>query len=255
MLISVTPAAVAVNTIKSRVSAVTGIASPVVSPLLIVPIATTPVSGGANVTIAPGIGANVLSGVVELYSCAVRVTVVPTRANATVVLKYAAIEVIVPSLGTEKAKFVNKPGPPVKSIVAPNTVASVVEVPKPTIAGSPANPPNIVVGATGNPDANGIIAPAPAGPVSPVAPVGPVGPVAPVGPVGPVGPVSPVAPVGPVGPVAPVAPVGPVGPVAPVAPVGPVGPVAPVGPVGPVSPVAPVGPVAPIAPVGPVGPV
>ncbi len=53
------------NTIISRVSAATGIDRPVVMPLLVVPMATTPVRAGANVTAAPGIGVKVLSGVVD----------------------------------------------------------------------------------------------------------------------------------------------------------------------------------------------
>lgn len=81
------PSAVAENTSSNRVSAVTGMASPVVIPLLIVPRAKTPVNGGAKVTSAPGTAVKVLSGVGELNNCAVRVTVVPTRVKAAVVLK------------------------------------------------------------------------------------------------------------------------------------------------------------------------
>ena len=53
------------NTINKRVPAVTGIFSPFVSPLATVPMLTSPVRPGANVTTAPGIGAKVLSGVVD----------------------------------------------------------------------------------------------------------------------------------------------------------------------------------------------
>ncbi|AFZ89769.1 hypothetical protein B938_03695 [Bacillus velezensis AS43.3] len=51
------------------------------------PIDNMPVRGGAKVTDAPGIGVNVLFGTVELYNCAVIVTVEPTSDNAAVVLK------------------------------------------------------------------------------------------------------------------------------------------------------------------------
>lgn len=60
---------------------------PVVMPDATVPIASTPVKAGASVTVAPGMAVNVLSGVGELYSCAVIVMVDPRRFNAAVVLK------------------------------------------------------------------------------------------------------------------------------------------------------------------------
>jgi hypothetical protein len=103
VLTSDKPAAVAENTINNLVCPVTGIANPVRIALLIVPTASMPVRAGANVTEVPATGEKVLSGVVELYNCAVIVIVDPTKANAVVVLKNAAIEVIVPSRGTEKA--------------------------------------------------------------------------------------------------------------------------------------------------------
>jgi hypothetical protein len=81
------PVAVEEKTINKRVSGVTGIDSPVVRPLETLPIAIIPVNAGANVTTAPGIGVNKLSGVGELYNCAVTVTVDPVRANAAVLLK------------------------------------------------------------------------------------------------------------------------------------------------------------------------
>jgi hypothetical protein len=81
------PVAVAENTNNRRVCAVTGIANPVVIPLLTAPRETTPVSAGANVTMVPGIAVKVLSGVVDSYNSAVIVIVEPTRANATVLLK------------------------------------------------------------------------------------------------------------------------------------------------------------------------
>ncbi|SPF51858.1 hypothetical protein SBF1_5390002 [Candidatus Desulfosporosinus infrequens] len=87
VLISVNPAAVAENTINNLVCAVTGIANPVRIALLIVPTESMPVRAGANVTAVPATGEKVLSGVVELYNCAVIVIVDPTRDNAAVVLK------------------------------------------------------------------------------------------------------------------------------------------------------------------------
>ena len=204
-LISDRPAAIAENTNSRRVSGVTAIDNPVRRPLLTFPAETTPVSAGASVTVVPAIGEKILLGVVELYSCAVMVTVDPTSARGVVMLKYAAIDVIIPSRGTEKAKLVFMPSPPVRSMIAPNTVVSVALAPNPKYDGKPGKPgATSVVNKAGDPDAKGIIAPAPIGPVDPV------GPVSPVGPVGPVGPVSPVGPVGPVGPVSPVDPVGPV---------------------------------------------
>ena len=68
VLTSVVPADIAENTIKSRVCAVTGIASPVTIPLLTVPTATGPVSAGASVTAAPATGVKVLLGVGDEYN-------------------------------------------------------------------------------------------------------------------------------------------------------------------------------------------
>ncbi|MNI91193.1 hypothetical protein D3C73_1488180 [compost metagenome] len=56
------------NTSSSLVPAVTGMDKPSVIPLLVVPIATRPVSGGASVTEAPGTAVKILFGVVELKS-------------------------------------------------------------------------------------------------------------------------------------------------------------------------------------------
>ena len=264
MLTKLNPDARAVKTSINLVPAGTLIFKPVNIPLEIVPIEITPVSEGVNVTVVPGTTVIVLFGAIDSYNFASIVIVLPTNDNAAVVEKNTSIEVMTPSLGIVKAKFVNVPDGLVKSIVLPMIDIPGAELPNPINAGVPTKPPAIVVKDTGKPDANGIIAEAPAAPVDPVGPVDPVAPVAPVIPVGPVGPIDPVGPVGPVAPSSPVAPVGPVGPVAPVAPVGPVapsspvapvGPVDPVGPVGPVAPVSPVDPVAPVTPVGPVGPV
>ena len=261
MLTKLNPDARAVKTSINLVPAGTLIFKPVNIPLEIVPIEITPVSEGVNVTVVPGTTVIVLFGAIDSYNFASIVIVLPTNDNAAVVEKNTSIEVMTPSLGIVKAKFVNVPDGLVKSIVLPMIDIPGAELPNPINAGVPTKPPAIVVKDTGKPDANGIIAEAPAAPVDPVGPVDPVAPVAPVIPVGPVGPLSPFAPfvpVGPVDPVAPVAPsspVAPVGPVGPVAPVAPSSPVAPVGPVDPVAPVDPVGPVGPIAPVDPVGPV
>ena len=251
MLTKLNPDARAVKTSINLVPAGTLIFKPVNIPLEIVPIEITPVSEGVNVTVVPGTTVIVLFGAIDSYNFASIVIVLPTNDNAAVVEKNTSIEVMTPSLGIVKAKFVNVPDGLVKSIVLPMIDIPGAELPNPINAGVPTKPPAIVVKDTGKPDANGIIAEAPAAPVDPVGPVDPVTPVDPVGPVGPVAPSSPVAPVGPVGPVAPVAPVGPVGPVAPSSPVAPVGPVGPVAPVAPSSPVAPVGPVGPVAPVEP----
>ncbi len=102
------------------------------------------------------------------------------------------------------------PPPPVKSIVAPSGVKSVIEFPNPIKPGDPARPPAIEVKLTVPAEANGINK----GPA--LKPVGPVGPVVPVpNPVGPVGPISPVGPLDPDRPSWPFGPVGPVGPVWP----------------------------------------
>ncbi len=77
------------------------------------------------------------------------VTVEPTRESSAVVLKKAAIDVIVPSRGTEKAKFVTL----VRSIVGPSTVMPTPELPNPTKAGMPTNPPVTDVIVIGAPDA------------------------------------------------------------------------------------------------------
>jgi hypothetical protein len=220
-LISDTPAAVIENTINRRVSGVTGIANPVRIPRLTSPIPIKPVRAGANVTTVPGIGEKVLSGVVELYNCAVMVIVEPIRDSDTTLLKKAAMSVIVPLRGTEKAILSNCKGEPVRSIVAPSMVVVATESPNAIKLPMPVAPNKVVVIATGVPDEKGMIAPLPAGPVAPVAPVVPV-PVAPVSPVDPLAPVEPVEPVPPVVPV-PVAPVDPVNPVVPVEPVAPVG--------------------------------
>ena len=84
---SIPPATSAENTINNRVPAATGIFRFVSIPLLIVPIDTRPLRDGDNVTLAPAIGENTLSGVVDWYNCAVIDTVDPISVNPRVVLK------------------------------------------------------------------------------------------------------------------------------------------------------------------------
>src|SRR5436309_2491200 len=130
---SIPAVTVAVNTSNNRVLAVTGMLNPDVRPSLIVPNNTTPVNDGANVTSAPGTLVKLLSGVGDEYSCAVIVIVLPIRVRATVVLKYAAISVIVPARGIENAKLSTWPGPPVRSMIPPVTIMfDVLELPKPS---------------------------------------------------------------------------------------------------------------------------
>ena len=255
MLTKLNPDARAVKTSINLVPAGTLIFKPVNIPLEIVPIEITPVSEGVNVTVVPGTTVIVLFGAIDSYNFASIVIVLPTNDNAAVVEKNTSIEVMTPSLGIVKAKFVNVPDGLVKSIVLPMIDIPGAELPNPINAGVPTKPPAIVVKDTGKPDANGIIAEAPAAPVDPVGPVGPVADANGIIAEAPAAPVDPVGPVDPVAPVAPVIPVGPVGPLSPFAPFVPVGPVDPVAPVAPSSPVAPVGPVDPVAPVDPVGPV
>lgn len=78
-------------------------ARPSTKPLLTVLRARRPVRGGARVTRAPGIGAKTLLVAGALYSCAVIVTVVPTKESANVVLKVAEMPVMVPARGVLNA--------------------------------------------------------------------------------------------------------------------------------------------------------
>ena len=64
--ISIPSVTLAEKTSINLVPADTGILSPVVTPLEVVPMVTRPLSGGASVTEAPGTGANISLGVVEL---------------------------------------------------------------------------------------------------------------------------------------------------------------------------------------------
>jgi hypothetical protein len=131
----------AANINSSRVPAATGIASPVFIPLLTVPIETGPLSGGDKLTNAPLTGVNKLFGAVDSYSCAVKVIVVPINDNPTVVLKHAARDVIIPSLGIEKAIFAIV----VVSIVSPMTLIPDTLLPNPMALVVPIKAPTTVV--------------------------------------------------------------------------------------------------------------
>ncbi|MBG9764530.1 hypothetical protein ABD78_12375, partial [Paenibacillus polymyxa] len=150
------------KTISRRVCAVTGIANPVAIPLEVVPNATMSVSGGVNVTVAPGTAIKVLLGVGELNNWAVMLTDDPKRVRAAVVLKYPAMDVITPPRGTEKAKLMTDPtSVPVRSMIPPTRLMPVAELPKPIKLVVPTSPPAMVVKIAGPPEANGMIAPEP----------------------------------------------------------------------------------------------
>lgn len=100
VLIKVTPLAVAEKTSISLVCVVTGILRPVTAPFNNVPTDTIPESDGVKLINVPGIGEKTLLGVVDWYICAFTVTVEPTNERATVVLKNALNEVMVPARGT-----------------------------------------------------------------------------------------------------------------------------------------------------------
>ena len=73
--------------------------NPVVVQELSVPAASIPVSAGASVQTAPATAVSVLSPLLETYSCAVIVPVVPISDLAVAVLKRAEMEVTVPARG------------------------------------------------------------------------------------------------------------------------------------------------------------
>mgnify|MGYP007113600141 FL=1 len=132
-----------------------------------------PLKGGCRATEAP-VEWKMLFGVVEIYNSAVIVIEEPIRSSDTSLLKYAAREVIVPSLGTEKAKLITGANiDPVRSMVPFTMGMFVAELPKPMMLAFPISPPAMVVIMTGAPEAKGIIAPAPPGPGGPCGPTGP----------------------------------------------------------------------------------
>ena len=67
-------------------------------------------------------------------------------------LKNADRAVIVPSRGTENAKFVSVPAALVRSITPPTMLTPGAELPKPTKPGVPTSPPAIVVSDSGIPE-------------------------------------------------------------------------------------------------------
>lgn len=99
-MINVNPLAVAENTSINRVWDVTGILSPVREPFNNVPTDIAPESDGVRLISVPEIGENTLFGVVDWYICAFTVTVEPIKESATVVLKNALNEVMIPVRGT-----------------------------------------------------------------------------------------------------------------------------------------------------------
>ena len=141
MLTKLNPDARAVKTSINLVPAGTLIFKPVNIPLEIVPIEITPVSEGVNVTVVPGTTVIVLFGAIDSYNFASIVIVLPTNDNAAVVEKNTSIEVMTPSLGIVKAKFVNVPDGLVKSIVLPMIDIPGAELPNPINAGVPTKPP------------------------------------------------------------------------------------------------------------------
>lgn len=113
-----------------------------------------------------------------LNNCAETFKVVPIKAIATVELKKAYIEVIVPLRGMINAwlygSFVgSEPLLLVKSIFPPTILAPEYELPNPSIATVLVNPPKVVFMVIGAPEENGIIVDAPDAPDAPVAPVTP----------------------------------------------------------------------------------
>lgn len=117
----------------------------------VVPIETTPLIG-PSVTSAPGTGVKILSGVAELYSCAVIDAVVPTKVSASVVEKNALSPVMTPSRGRLKAKLERVPAGLVKLIELPRTVSPGADEPNPIKAGRDARPVASAVRDTGVPE-------------------------------------------------------------------------------------------------------
>ncbi|KIN82395.1 hypothetical protein SD74_04670, partial [Clostridium botulinum] len=89
------------------------------------------------------------------------------KVTPIVALKNPANDVIVPARGATNAKSETVG---LKVIVPAETVTPGNELPNPSKAPVFAKPPKTVTNATGPPDANGIIADAPVGPVIPIGP-------------------------------------------------------------------------------------
>ena len=115
-----------------------------------------PVSGGESCTIAPGTAVKVFVPTGALNNCAV-IVAGAVSVTASVVLKFAAKEVITPSRGTVKASLRVLPsnGKVLPTIATPGT-----EVPKPISEFVVIAPAKTVESTAGiRPDENGIIEP------------------------------------------------------------------------------------------------
>lgn len=198
------PDAVAEKTQKSLLPALILIESPDVVQVPVVPLGSTPVRAGDKVQAAPEMGLAVFEPDGACQSCAVMVTVVPTRLRAEVVEANAVIEVSAPLRGTGIAMLPLR----LERSMVPLLSETFVIWPKPSAGNRetvPEAPPATVVIVIGELDPASRMLAAAEAPGAPVAPTGPVGPVAPATP-------TPVAPAGPVAPTAPAAPVAPVAP-------------------------------------------
>ena len=150
------PARFKEKTIKRQVSGATGIDNPVVIPLVIVPTGITPVNTGASVTIAPGTGVKISLGIVELHNCAVIVSEAmpePVISIRDAVLKYAAIDVIVPSRGAENAILRLIPKLLERFIIPPVALIPDAESPNPRRPTSSGKPFASALTKIGEPDA------------------------------------------------------------------------------------------------------
>jgi hypothetical protein len=156
VLIAVEPGAVKEKTNNSLSPVATGNAAAAV-PNAVAPTATTGPKAGAKFTATP-VGEKVLLAAGAIHNSARTVPAAP-KVTPTVALKNADMDVIVPARGTTNAKsgmFV-APTPRVSVPALRLTVGA--ELPNPTIAPVPTNPPATVASATGVvPDANGMIA-------------------------------------------------------------------------------------------------
>jgi hypothetical protein len=165
VLIAIEPGAVKEKTNNSLSPVATGNAAAAV-PVAVSPTATTGPKAGAKFTATP-VGVKVLLAAGAIHNSALTVPAAP-KVTPTVALKNADMDVIVPARGTTNAKsgmFV-APTPRVSVPALRLTVGA--ELPNPTIAPVPTNPPATVASATGVvPDAYGMIAPAPGVPAGP----------------------------------------------------------------------------------------
>ncbi|KOR24582.1 hypothetical protein ND00_26640 [Clostridium sp. L74] len=108
-------------------------------------------------------GLKVLLPAAALYTVK-RICTVLNKVTPTVALKNPANDVIVPARGATNAKLETVR---LKEIVPAATLTPGNELPNPSKAPVFAKPPKTVTNATGPPDANGIMADDPVGPVIP----------------------------------------------------------------------------------------